>query len=381
MLVSLGIPFAVLQASNWARADNQPIATVDDVRSIWDKRRERYQSVEATIRMKTVLERKRIPRPGEDASQQRNEDGAQRLPPDSQFKIWIESTKSRVEFTRDVTIGDQATRIDTFDGTISKALYPSGNPSKGVEHPAGFVGRDKASMFDNVFMIWPFRWAFIGLSAGTVALEPERFALQEEKGVIDESECVIVEYLREGDDNRYVFWCDQNQDLSVLRYIQIDRGIATAQLDCQYKRDDEASIWIPQHWTTWWFDREGRPRAIYEMTTTAFRANPMIASSLFAMEFPYRSVVSDLRVDMPKGRTGTYDYVVMNDGSERRILWREREAPLEQLLSTKSGDAGQPPVKESNSIWLIWVNAGVIVSGLCIYLATRAKRKRGRRNS
>ncbi len=339
--------------------------TVKQLVDQWAQRRTRYRSIDATFVEQPVKESKsgnillEAMRRNIDYQTAAKTINVDALTPAFACRLWCDGVKCRMELDMERMPRPERAQVMTFDGVTSKSLTPLFKRSEGVEYPAGFVHRDPVAKLDDIFMIRPIRWAFYGVNIGKMKFDVERMTMSKRAGVFDGCECAVVEYREPESDRVHVYWCDPGKDFAIVRYLSMAAQRVKLQLDCHYSRH-ETGLWLPAKWTTWWFDGNCAPVMIYEMTALTYVVNPTIDPSRFDLTFPTGAVISDLRPGKPKGRTGTYDYVVLENGGERRITWSERNATYPELLKTRSGEAGLPPRRMGLVRWLVTANATVL---------------------
>ncbi|MFO1019782.1 MAG: hypothetical protein U0903_03685 [Planctomycetales bacterium] len=269
---------------------------------------------------------------------------------------------------------DATGQISTFDGQESRYFAPGTREVAGKIMCHGFIWDKNYASSDQVVQLSPLRWRFRGIGfLGTGNYDPRLLVLQKDQGVFDGETCLIAEY-ECASIGTYTFWFAPRLDYAIVRMTFYVSGDQRSQMDCHYAQT-ESGLWLPASWTNISLSG-GKIRRTIETKVVKSIVNPKLDDNLFRVEFPVGCVVSDQRPGQPRGRTGTYDYIVKANGEKRRILWKERNATYSELLNTKSGEAGptaadyRPPQLSWVSILMISVNALAGIA-LAAYLCRR----------
>ena len=157
------------------------------------------------------------------------------------------------------------------------------------------------------------------------------------------------------------FWLDPARDYVICRQTSQDESTVFTQLDCEYQTVETPSgpVWAPLEWTSWRFGQSGEPTEVSVAKVESVNVNSGLAPEEFQLEFPVGTLVSDDRPGADVGRTGSYDYLVMPDGSQRKVTWSERFASYDRLMATDSGMADQPEADDYS--WLVVFNICVVM--------------------
>jgi len=126
---------------------------------------------------------------------------------------------------------------------------------------------------------------------------------------------------------------DKNNNYNLERYQLIINGKVDYQLDCTYQKIN--NLHVPKSWTTTvFYDQETlESSTLYNVTTIDLGLE--IPHEEFEIKFPYGTVVSDVTSPKAASRTGTYDYIVLEDGKVREIPFHEVFLSYDELLNTK----------------------------------------------
>jgi hypothetical protein len=346
--------------------------TRDAIVKAWEARTAKYRSVDATFDERVLKQPPNIRR-------------SKTSPPPSSKVTWrvqIADGKCRLEVVGAATNkGSPSSEafIATFDGMTSKKLYPVTQNHQGEIYPSGFIFKERKAQTDKQLMVWPFRWSFGTINLGPVDFSPAHVSIVPVSGMFDGDPCVLAKISQEGRETD-VLWFDPKKDFSIVRYVQERRSGGGAQLDCSFSHD-ASGLWLPVKWTATWFDPENKPWMVYEMATQHAVVNMAIPPEEFDLQFPVGTVVSDMREGQPKGRSGTFDYVVEDNSKKRRITWDELWSSYADLRRTRSGEAVPSKLaqKRASSVtsWLIWINVAFLALLISFLIGRRRRRGRG----
>ena len=261
-----------------------------------DSRRRIYKTVDATVRQNTVIRPQQKLPPHISAKQAAASPLLRTAPDQVTWRLCIDGPKCRLE-SGDVHSKDiiNDARVEVFDGKNAKTLYPAIGESGTDIYPYGFVFREPSRQSDSLFIARPLYWTFSGIGTGVLGFDKTKLLVQSQRGIFDESECVIIEC--PGDKGAtHNFWIDPAKDYSTVRYSSVIAGQTTTQLDCHYQKD-QTGLWLPHKWTAWWFDRTGQPSKSFEAEVIACVVNKNMSEEVFNLEFPPGTIVSDLPKD------------------------------------------------------------------------------------
>jgi hypothetical protein len=269
--------------------------------------------------------------------------------------------------------------ISSYDGARSAQLF---DPKQSREYPAGFVYDLNRCEDVATWDTQPVRWTFAAMEPDISHVPIRKLSVRDANALLDGSPSVLLERELVAPPGMVLiggsleqFWIDPAQGYSIVRF---SRGYAQhidVQMDCVYQRDEEHGCWIPQEWTSWRFRADGSPFEVAHSKVTSYEILPKLGDDVFSVKFPPGTVARDW--SRPgNSQTGSYDYLVLKDGSERPITWDERLADYEALLANPSGTARGPAPTRVGAGWLIKFNliALTAIAGLWFLKSRRVKR-------
>jgi hypothetical protein len=291
------------------------------------------------------------------------------------IRIVIAGTRSRVE-CGDERQAESYRYITVTDGQSLITFNPVGGESEGTVYPTGYVYDASSERARPDPHQWPPLWYLIGPEecCARITGRPCEARLVGAADV-DGDPCLRVSVDTQRPNETIEFLISCTKGYHVLGMTHMTKGRASMHMDCHYALNADRH-WILNSWTLTYLRGNGVADSVMQVDVDRFEMNPAVDETSFAIVFPPGTVVSDYRETAKKGRTGSYDYVVRADGSQRRITWSERATTYDALMVTDSdvraapANAASLPVKRQ---WLWGLVALCILScvALCNYIFLR----------
>ncbi len=213
-------------------------------------------------------------------------------------------------------------------------------PDTNKSYPAGFIYTEShcsnATPLENyplLFVCSPHLLPLLGVDLDTMTI-------QVEEAKISGFTCIVLQQPEQPSQLACELWLDPQSEYSVRRARFLSGSRCVAQIDCDYS--PVSDHWFPGQWTSMKFFPDGSLLTSATSTISEILPNKNLTRDDFSITFPVGTVVSDLRNPETAGRTGTHDYIVLENGKKREITWEERHLTYEQLLSKTPQNNGQP---------------------------------------
>ena len=221
--------------------------------------------------------------------------------------------------------------VSAFDGEVSSSLW---DPSTDRAYRYGHIFTTQYSNEVKTLNCRPVIWLYAPFDPVS-ELDFPLLTLQETPVRVDDEDCWVL--LKTVGDFTLTYTLAPSRGFSIIRQAIREGQRSVSQLDCSYEHKFDQ--WMPMQWTYTRVAPTGEPVLVERTTVTTLEANPEFSDDEFKLDFPAGTVVSDQRSQPGIGRTGTFDYIVMKDGSRRQITWDERHATYEELVNTPAGSA------------------------------------------
>lgn len=361
-------------------AGGEPSATLRTVTEAWRRRAEKFHSARFVLRTQRTDVNENVLDLDESASDNAQVE-AEVIAGVFEYtlttKISIDGIRMHHELQGERPMGSRLGRADrssAYNGEVSKSFTDSNARFK---YPTGHIYKMEQCEATSVFYTHPLRWTYALFEQAVSGINLDKLTLSTRQGVIDDQECLILEQKSEftfgGDE---AFWIDPSKDYSIVRYTVGTGDQVAAQIDCTYQFDPEHG-WAPSRWTTWRFRGDGTPRTTGKVEVVEYEINPEFSSDEFEITFPVGTLVSDQRPQKGIGRTGTFDYIVLEGGKKRQITWDERHASYDELVATESGTAGRVPEvpRVNGGSTRYWWVVGALLLGIVALLVFRNRQK------
>jgi len=200
-------------------------------------------------------------------------------------------------------------------------------------------------------------------------IDLDKMILQPNEATINGTSCIVLSQTGENGFPSSELWLDPKAGFSIRRLRFLNGTTCVNQIDCSYKK--EAEFLVPQEWTTTRFLPDGGLLTSSKSTVVKMLVNQDFTTDDFSITFPAGTVVSDARNSETAGRTGTHDYIVLENGKKRVITWEDRNTPYEELLRTKPEIKN---IKQPNNFLSVMVAANLlVVITLVVYLFARRR--------
>ena len=246
-----------------------------------------------------------------------------------------------------------------FDGRRNLQYLPADHGSE----PEAYWFSGRTNRFQTSLHYLPLilavRPSWLGVSPEDCRIEPVREAIQGREC------CVLV--ARSG--QRREFWLDPERDFIVLSYRE-DCNVLGARMqnriDIQY-RQDATGLWLPDAWTTAFFDNHGLMEQHAPATVLTATTNAKISGDAFATELPRGTWVYD-------EESGEH-HIIGTDGTRQPIAAAELREGLThaQLIARESwlAQAGRAIRSAWRQTWSRFVLFLMLFGGASLWMQRR----------
>jgi hypothetical protein len=243
-------------------------------------------------------------------------------------RLSIQGAKTRYSLSgvRPLGNGESGTQdfVSAFDGHVGSSLW---SPTADRKYHSGHIVATPYSNEVKTLNCRPVVWLYLPFDSVS-ELDFSELKLQDSSVRFEEEDCWLLR--KTLGDFTLTYTLAPSRGFAIVRQVIREGHRAVSQLDCSYEQKNDR--WIPMRWTYTRFAPTGDPQLVEQSTVTKLEADPKFSEDEFKLDFPVGTVVSDHRPQPGVGRTGTFDYVVMKDGSKRRITWDERHTPYDELV-------------------------------------------------
>jgi len=257
----------------------------------------------------------------------------------------------------------------TYDGEVSKSLFGKGTDDT---HSTGSITTLKQCEAVSQLDTLPVRMAYAMQLPKISEIKIEALNLSSQTREIDGHSCVVLEQKNEGSiASTIALWVNPAKDYAIERYQLYVGDKVQMQVDISYEFKP-GSGWLLSHWSSSRFGPDESLVTYSKTTVTQQEVNPQFEAHEFDIEFPVGTVVSDSRpIHKSKtGRTGTLDYVVLENGKTRPITWEDRHTSYEELIANATGGATQTKnvARHESRNWMGIVSIAVVVVAAILIL-------------
>lgn len=393
-----GVWFAEMTIGALVMADEGP--RIAELRSRWKERSEAIHSLSVQAVATTIISKNAVEISRQTASEMKfaidpmarftiNDDGSA-ISRDSVYFV-LAGARSRVQYGDERRVGSYRYTTVT-DGQFLKAFHPVGGESDGTRYPTGYVYDASTEPARPNSDQWPLLWYLVGPVECCARVSGRTCEARHAGDAdVDGDPCQRISIDGPRSNQTMEFLISNTRAYHVLRMTHVTKGRARVQMDCTYTLNADRQ-WVLDGWTSTTLRANDVADTITRVDVQHFELNPAIDGTAFMFTFPSGTVVSDYRKSAKKGRTGSYDYLVRANGSERRIMWSEFATNYDTLVATEpgagavpSGAGSAPSSAASRPVIRQWLWGAVAVcivccAALCGYKLLR-RRAGGRRTA